>query len=230
MSAPPSIASVLSDVINYVIAYATGNDGCIQSMTAVFQPSGQIVTGYKVSNSVNQVAGFLFERNSVPQGVQVNIIFYSTTMPSDTLQISLSFTTSNNNTYQLAVINTFPTNNNYALVVIVNLTFTVQPTEYVNVSNLLNVITSFASDQCQTLYPAQVTYQGNGFSELFSYTNLSNGLFNAVFLATNTTQNTSLITINMLLNNTVVATSTIYVPPNEYAYFMFSLTAELEVG
>jgi hypothetical protein len=32
------------------------------------------------------------------------------------------------------------------------------------------------------------------------------------------------------LNNTVVATSTISVPPNEYAYFLFSLTAELEVG
>jgi len=230
MSAPPSIASVLPDVIRYVIAYATGNDGCIQSMTAVFQPSGEIVTGYKVSGSVNQVAGFLFERNSVPQGIQVNIIFYSTTMPSDTLQISLSFTTSNNNTYQLAIINTFPTNNNYALVAIVSLTFTIQPTEDVNISNLLNIITSFASDQCQTLSPAQVTYQGSGFTELFSYTNLSNDLFNAVFLASNTSQNASLITINMLLNNTVVATSTVSVPPNEYAYFLFSLTAELESG
>jgi len=229
MSTPPSIASVLPDVIRYVIAYATGNDGCIQSMTAVFQPSGQIVVGYKAPNSANQVAGFLFERNPAPQGIKVNIIFYSTTMPSDTIQISLSFTTSNNNTYQLAIINTFPTNNNYALVAIIGLTFTVQPTKYVNITNLLNIMTSFASDQCQTLSPAQVTYQGNGFSEVFSYTNLSNGLFNAVFLATNTTQNTSLITINMLLNNTVVATSTVSVPSNEYAYFLFSLTAELEV-
>jgi hypothetical protein len=230
MSVPQYTASVLPDVTNYVVSYATGNDGCISSISAFFQPSGKSVTGYQVTGSVNQNAGFLFQRGNVSQGIQVNIIFYSTTVPTGTSEMLLTFATTKGNNYQLALINTLPINNNYALVVVVQLTFTSQPSEYINVTNLLNVVTSFASNQCQTPSQAQVTYQGEGFSVLFQSQNLTNNVFNMVFIAINNSSLQSLISIVVLLNNTSVATALISVPPSEYAYFLFSLVAELEGG
>ena len=230
MSSPLYIATVSSDVLRYVMNYVAGKDGCMQSITATFQPSGQSVTAYPVTGSSYPNVGFFVERGAVSKGLQVQIIFYSTTMPANTFQIFLSFTSTNGNQYQLAFINTIPPNNNYAVVVVVQLTFTVQPSMHVNVTNLLDAITSFASNQCQTPPPPQITYDGKGIVVLFRYVNLSNNTLNAVLVAQNTSQDPSTVTINMTLANTVVATATISVPPNEYAYFLFALTAVMKGG
>jgi len=230
MSSPLYIATVSSDVLRYIMNYVAGKDGCMQSITATFQPSGQSVTAYPVTGSSYPNVGFFVERGAVSKGLQVQIIFYSTTMPANTFQIFLSFTSTNGNQYQLAFINTIPPNNNYAVVVVVQLTFTVQPSMHVNVTNLLDAMTSFASNQCQTPPPPQITYDGKGIVVLFRYTNLTNNTLNAVLVAQNTSQDASTITINMTLANTVVATATISVPPNEYAYFLFALTAVMKGG
>jgi len=230
MSSPPYIATVSSDVLRYVMNYVTGKDGCIQSITATFQPSGQSVIAQPVTGSTYPNVGFFVERGAVSQGLQVQIIFYSTTMPANTFQIFLSLTSTNGNTYQLAFINTIPPNNNYAVVVVVQLTFTVQPSQFIDTSNLLNAMTYFASNQCQTPPPPQVTYNGQGFVTLFEYVNLSNNALNAVLVAQNTSSNPSNITINMSLVGMTVATATISVPPNEYAYFLFALTAVMTGG
>jgi len=230
MSQQPYIATVSSDVLRYIMNYVTGNDGCIQSITATFQPSGQSVTAQPVTGSSYPNVGFFLERGAVSQGIQVQIIFYSTTMPANTFQIFLSFTSTNGNTYQLAFINTIPPNNNYALVVVVQLTFTVQPSQFINVTNLLNAMTYFASNQCQTPPQPQITYNGQGFVTLFEYMNMSNNVLNAILIAQNTSSNPSNITINMSLVGMTVATATISVPPNEYAYFLFGLTAEMTGG
>jgi len=230
MSQQPYIATVSSDVLRYIMNYVTGNDGCIQSITATFQPSGQSVTAQPVTGSSYPNVGFFLERGAVSQGIQVQIIFYSTTMPANTFQIFLSFNGTSTNTYQLAFINTIPPNNNYALVVVVQLTFTVQPSQFINVTNLLNAMTYFASNQCQTPPQPQITYNGQGFVTLFEYMNISNNVLNAILIAQNTSSNPSNITINMSLVGMTVATATISVPPNEYAYFLFSLTAEMTGG
>jgi hypothetical protein len=230
MSQPLYIATVSSDVLRYVMNYVSGNDGCIQSITATFQPSGQSVTAQPVTGSSYPNVGFFLQRGAVSQGLQVQIIFYSTSMPANTFQIFLSLTSTNGNTYQLAFINTVPPNNNYAVVVVVQLIFTVQPSQFINVTNLLNAMTYFASNQCQTPPPPQITYSGQGFVTLFEFTNLSNNTLNSVLVAQNTSSNQSDITINMSLVGITVATATISVPPNEYAYFLFALTAELTGG
>jgi len=230
MSSPLYIATVSSDVLRYVMNYVAGKDGCIQSITATFQPSGQSVIAQPVTGSSYPNAGFFVERGAVYQGLQVQIIFYSTTMPANTFQIFLSLTSTNGNTYQLALINTIPQNNNYAVVVVVQLTFTVQPSQFVNVTNLLNAMTYFASNQCQTPPPPQVTYDGQGFVTLFEYTILSNNTLDTIFIAQNTSANPSTITINMSLVGMTVATATISVSPNEYAYFLFALTAVMTGG
>jgi len=230
MSSPLYIATVSSDVLRYVMNYVAGKEGCIQSITATFQPSGQSVTAYPVTGSSYPNAGFFVERGAVSQGLQVQIIFYSTTMPANTFQIFLSLTSTSGNTYQLAFISTIPPNNNYAVVVVVQLTFTVQPSQFINTSNLLNAMTYFASNQCQTPPPPQITYNGQGLVTLFEYVNLSNNALNAVLVAQNTSSNPSNITINMSLVGMTVATATISVPPNEYAYFLFALTAVMTGG
>ena len=211
MSKPLYIATVSSDVLRYIMNYVSGNDGCIQSITATFQPSGQSVTAQPVTGSSYPNVGFFLERGSVSQGLQVQIIFYSTTMPYNTFQIFLSFTSTNGNTYQLAFINTIPPNNNYAVVVVVQLVFTVQPSQFINVTNLLNAMTYFASNQCQTPPPPQITYSGQGFVTLFEFTNLSNNTLNAVLVAQNTSADPSNITINMSLVGITVATATVSV-------------------
>ena len=220
---PTYSASVSTDVLKYLMAYATGNDGCIESMTASFQPSGTSVTGYNVSSSQTSNAGFFFQNVNVPQGVGVQIVFFSLTIPQGTFNIDLTFTTTQGNTYQLAQINTLPPNTNYALVIIVSLTITAQPVQQVSISSLLQIFASFASNQCSSQQPPSLSYQGNGFNVIYEYTFTSGNTFNALLIAQNTSALPNVIQITVTMGGNIVATATIFTPPFEYAYFLFTL-------
>ncbi|AOS58402.1 SIFV.gp51-like protein [Sulfolobus islandicus filamentous virus 2] len=221
---PTYTASVSNDILRYMMAYATGNDGCIQSMSALFQPSGESVTGYNVGTSNTTEAGFIFQQLNIPQGVGVNIIFFSTTIPQNTFFIDLRFTTTQSNTYQLVQINTLPPNPNYALVIIVTLTVTAQPASNINISPLLQAFTSFASNQCTTAQPPSLSYTGSGFTIFYENTYVSGTIFNAILIAQNTLTSSNTIQISATINGYVVATATISTPALGYAYFLFALT------
>ncbi|AAL27760.1 hypothetical protein SIFV0051 [Sulfolobus islandicus filamentous virus] len=221
---PTYTASVSNDILRYMMAYATGNDGCIQSMSALFQSSGESIIAYNVSASSTTQAGFFFQLQNVPQGIGVQIVFFSTTIPQNTFFIDLRFTTTQGNTYQLAQVNTLPPNTNYALVIIVSLTITVQPASNVNISPLLQAFTSFASNQCATAQPPSLSYTGNGFTVFYENTYTSGITFNAILIAQNTLTSSNTIQITATINGNVVATATISTPALGYAYFLFTLT------
>jgi len=232
MSSPtPSYsASVSSDILRYMMKYATGNDGCIQTMTASFQPSGQSVTGYNVSSSQSSNAGFFFQYQNVPQGVGVNIVFYSTTIPQGTFTITLSFTTTQGNTYQLVLINTLPPNADYALVIIVQLTVTAEPAQYVGIQALLQVFTAFASNQCQPQSQPQVSYSGSGFEVIYQYSFTTGTSFGALLLALNTSQLPGAIQVTVTMGGNTVVNVTINTPGSEYAYFLFTVSLVFQSG
>jgi len=221
---PTYSASVSPDILRYMVKYATGNEGCIYTMTASFQPSGQNVTGKNVSASSNSNAGFFFQQINVPQGVGVNIVFYSVTIPQGTFTITLSFTTTQGNTYQLALINTLPPNANYALVVIIQLTVTTEPAQYVNIQALLQVFTAFASNQCQPQSQPQVSYSGSGFYVIYQYSYVADTSFGALLLALNTSQFPSAIQVTVIVGGNTVVNATINTPGFEYAYFLFTVS------
>jgi hypothetical protein len=199
-------------------------------MTASFQPSGQSVYGYNVSSSQSSNAGFFFQQQSVPQGVGVSIVFYSTTIPEGTFTIILSFTTTQGNTYQLAIINTLPPNANYALVVIVQLTITAQPSQYINVQSLLQTFTAFASNQCQPQPQPQVNYTGNGFTVLYQYSYTTGTNFVTFLLALNTFQQPNTIQVTVAMGGNTVVSVTINTPGSEYAYFLFTVSLVFQSG
>jgi len=226
MSSPtPSYsASVSTDLLRYMIKYGTGNEGCIQTMTASFQPSGQSVTGQNVSASSNSNAGFFFQSQNVPQGVGVNIVFYSTTIPQGTSTITLSFTTTQGNTYQLALINTLPPSANYALVIIVQLIVTAEPAQNVNIQALLQVFTAFASNQCQPQSQPQVSYSGSGFAILYQYSYVAGTSFGAFLLAVNGSQLPGALQVTVTMGGNTVVSVVINTPGFEYAYFLFTVS------
>jgi len=221
---PTYSASVSPDILRYLMSYATGNDGCVSAMTASFQPSGQSVTGYNVSVPSTSNAGFFFEHVNVPQGVGIQIVFFSVTIPQGTFNIDLTFTTTQGNTYQLAQINTLPPNTNYALVIIVSLTITAQPVSQVSISSLLQTFTSFASNQCSSQQPPSLSYQGNGFIVIYQYTFTSGNTFNALLIAQNISTLPNVIQVTVTMGGNTVATASIFTPTLEYAYFLFTLT------
>jgi len=221
---PTYSASVFPDILNYIIKYATGNDGCIQTMTASFQPSGQSVSGQIVSPSQTPNAGFFFQQVNVPQGVGVNIVFFSTIIPQGTFTITLSFTTTQGNTYQFVLINTLPPNQNYALVIIVELIFTAQPSQYVNIQSLLQALIAFASNQCQTQPPPQVSYSGSSFTVLYQYSYVTSASFGALLIAVNNSQSPSSLQVTVTMGGNAVVNTTISVPGSEYAYFLFTVS------
>ena len=251
---PTYSASVSPDLLRYMVKYATGNDGCIYTMTASFQPSGQSVTGCNVNNPSctgssffsqhvgippNQSAsgytgsanaGFFFQQVNVPQGVGVNIVFYSVTIPQGTFTITLSFTTTQGNTYQLALINTLPPNADYALVLIVQLTVTAEPAQYVNVQALLQTFTAFASNQCQPQSQPQVSYSGSGFEIIYQYNFTTGTSFGALLLALNTSQLPGAIQVTVTMGGNTVVNVTINTPGFEYAYFLFTVSLVFESG
>lgn len=224
---PTYTASVSNDILRYMMAYATGNDGLIQYITAVFQSSGQSVTGYNASAQPTSNAGFFAQTENVPQGVGVNIVFFSTIVPQNTFYIDIAFTTTQGNSYQLAQINTLPPNTNYALVVIVSLTITVQPAPNVNISPLLQAFTSFASSKPTSPQPPTISYTGSGFTLFYENTYVSGTIFNALFIAQNTSTSSNTIQITLTMNANPVATATISTPGSGYAYFLFTLTLVL---
>jgi hypothetical protein len=207
-----------------MVKYTTGNEGCIQTMTASFQPSGQSVTGQNVSASSNSNAGFFFQQVNVPQGIGVNIVFYSVTIPQGTFTITLSFTTTQGNTYQLALINTLPPNANYALVIVVQLTVTAEPAQYVDVQALLQTFTAFASNQCQPQSQPQVSYSGSGFDVIYQYSFTAGTSFGALLLALNTSQFPGAIQVTVTMGGNTVVNVTINTPGFEYAYFLFTVS------
>ena len=227
---PNYSASVSSDLLEYMIKYATGNDGCIQTMTASFQPSGQSVTGNNVSSSQSSNAGFFFQPQNVPQGVGVNIVFYSTVIPEGTFLITLSFTTTQGNTYQLALINTLPPSANYALVIIIELILTTQPVQYVNIQTLLQVFIAFASNQCQPQPQPQISYSGSSFAVLYQYSYVAGTSFVALFIAVNNSQSTGSIQVTVTMGGNTVVSATITTPGSEYAYFLFTVTLTFPGG
>jgi hypothetical protein len=213
-----------------MIKYATGNDGCIQTMTASFQPSGQSVTGNNVSSSQSSNAGFFFQPQNVPQGVGVNIVFYSTVIPEGTFLITLSFTTTQGNTYQLALINTLPPSANYALVIIIELILTTQPVQYVNIQTLLQVFTAFASNQCQPQSQPQISYSGSSFAVLYQYSYVAGTYFVALLIAVNNSQSTGSIQVTVTMGGNTVVSATITTPGSKYAYFLFTVTLTFPGG
>jgi len=241
---PSYSASVSPDILRYMIKYATGNEGCIQTMTASFQPSGQSVTGCNVNNpsctgssffsrhvgippnqpAGSAQAGFFFQYQNVPQGVGINIVFYSVTIPEGTFTITLSFTTTQGNTYQLALINTLPPNANYALVIIVQLIVTAEPAQYVNIQALLQVFTAFASNQCQPQSQPQISYSGSGFAILYQYSYVAGTSFGAFLLALNTSQLPGALQVTVTMGGNTVVNVTINTPGFEYAYFLFTVS------
>jgi hypothetical protein len=223
---PTYSASVSTDVLKYLIAYATGNDSCIESMTASFQPSGQSTTGYNITSPSTTNSGFFLQQVNVPQGVGVQIVFFSLTIPQGTFSIDLTFTTTQGKTYQLAQVNTLPPNTNYALVIIVSLIITAQPVSGVSISSLLEIFASFASNQCSTQQPPSLSYQGSGFAVIYQYTYTSESTFNALLIAQNINALPSVIQVTVAMGGNTVATATISTPPLEYAYFLFTLALE----
>jgi len=217
---PAYSASVSSDILRYMMAYATGNDGCITTITALFQPSDQIVSGNYVSGSSNVNAGFFYQ----PTNTGVNIVFFSTTIPQDTFTIFLSFTTTQGNNYQLAIINTLPPNPNYAFVVIIGLTVTAQPAQYVDPQAILQAFTAFASNPCQTPPQPQISYSGNGFTILYQYTQYTGTSFTALLVASNQSQLPSVIQITVIMVGNTVVNVLISTPSLEYAYFLFTVS------
>jgi len=221
---PTYTASVSSDLLKYMIKYGTGNDGCIQSMTASFQPSGQNVTGYNASSSQSSNASFFFQPQNVPQGVGINIVFYTISIPEGTFTITLSFTTTQGNTYQLASINTLPPNANYALVIIVGLTITPEITQYVNPQALLQTLTAFASSQCQSQSQPQISYNGSSFTVLYQYSYVTGNSFDAFLIAVNNSQSSNSIQVTVTIGGNTVVNVNINTPGFEYAYFLFTLS------
>jgi len=203
-----------------MLAYATGNDGCIQTITALFQPSDQTISGQYVSGSANVNAGFLFQ----PTSSGLNIFFFSTTVPQNTSTVILTVTTTKGNNYQLAVINTLPPNPNYALVVIIELTITVEPTQYVDTQAMLQAFTAFASSQCQTQSQPQVSYSGQGFQVIYQFTQYTGSFFLALLVAVNESQLLSALNVTVTMAGQNVVNVTISTPPYEYAYFLFTVT------
>jgi len=223
-STPNYSASVSTDLLKYMMAYATGNDGCIQTMSALFQPSGKSVYGYNVSVPSTLNAGFFFQPQNVAQGVGINIVFFSTTIPEGTFTIILTFTTSNGNTYQLATINTLPPNANYALVIIIELTVTAQPAQYVNVQGLLQAFTAFASNQCQAQSQPQINYTGSNVLVIYQYSYVANTSFGAFFLAFNESIIPATVNVQVSMGGNTVVNAGIVVPTFEYAYFLFTVS------
>ena len=217
---PTYSASVSQDFLRYMLAYATGNDGCIQTITALFQPSDQTISGQYVSGSANVNAGFLFQ----PSSSGLNIFFFSTTVPQNTSTVILTVTTTKGNNYQLAVINTLPPNPNYALVVIIELTITVEPTQYVDTQAMLQAFTAFASSQCQTQSQPQVSYSGQGFQVIYQFTQYTGSFFLALLVAVNESQLLSALNVTVTMAGQNVVNVTISTPPYEYAYFLFTVT------
>ena len=217
---PTYSASVSQDFLQYMLAYATGNDGCIQTITALFQPSDQTISGQYVSGSANVNAGFLFQ----PTSSGLNIFFFSTTVPQNTSTVILTVTTTKGNNYQLAVINTLPPNPNYALVVIIELTITVEPTQYVDTQAMLQAFTAFASSQCQTQSQPQVSYSGQGFQVIYQFTQYTGSFFLALLVAVNESQLLSALNVTVTMAGQNVVNVTISTPPYEYAYFLFTVT------
>jgi len=217
---PTYSASVSQDFLQYMLAYATGNDGCIQTITALFQPSDQTISGQYVSGSANVNAGFFFQ----PTSSGLNIVFFSTTVPQDTFTIILTVTTTKGNNYQLAVINTLPPNPNYALVVIIELTITVEPTQYVDPQAMLQAFTAFASSQCQTQSQPQISYSGQGFQVIYQFTQYTGSFFLALLVAVNTSSLPSALNVTVTMAGQNVVNATISTPPYEYAYFLFTVT------
>ena len=228
MSSPTPVysASVSQDFLQYMLAYATGNDGCIQTITALFQPSDQTISGQYVSGSSNVNAGFFFQ----PTSSGLNIVFFSTTVPQDTFTIILTVTTTKGNNYQLAVINTLPPNPNYALVVIIELTITVEPTQYVDPQAMLQAFTAFASSQCQTQSQPQISYSGQGFQIIYQFTQYTGSFFLALLVAVNASSLPSALNVTVTMAGQNVVNATISTPPYEYAYFLFTVTLTFPGG
>jgi len=223
---PTYSASVSQDFLQYMLAYATGNDGCIQTITALFQPSDQTISGQYVSGSANVNAGFFFQSTSSG----LNIVFFSTTVPQDTFTIILTVTTTKGNNYQLAVINTLSPNPNYALVVIIELTITVEPTQYVDPQAMLQAFTAFASSQCQTQSQPQISYSGQGFQVIYQFTQYTGSFFLALLVAVNTSSLPSVLNVTVTMAGQNVVNATISTPPYEYAYFLFTVTLTFPGG
>jgi len=223
---PAYSASVSQDFLQYMLAYATGNDGCIQTITALFQPSDQTISGQYVSGSSNVNAGFFFQ----PTSSGLNIVFFSTTVPQDTFTIILTVTTTKGNNYQLAVINTLPPNPNYALVVIIELTITVEPTQYVDPQAMLQAFTAFASSQCQTQSQPQISYSGQGFQIIYQFTQYTGSFFLALLVAVNASSLPSALNVTVTMAGQNVVNATISTPPYEYAYFLFTVTLTFPGG
>jgi len=217
---PTYSASVSQDFLRYMLAYTTGNDGCIQTVNALFQPSDQTISAQYVSGSSNVNAGFFYQ----PTSTGVNIFFFSTTVPQDTFTIILSVTTTKGNNYQLAVINTLPPNPNYALVVVVELTLVVQPSQGVDPQAMLQAFTSFASSQCQTQSQPQISYSGQGFVVIYQYTQYTGSFFLALLVAVNQSALPSALNVTVTMAGQNVVSVTISTPPGEYAYFYFTVT------
>jgi len=223
---PTYSASVSSDFLRYMLAYATGNDGCIQSITALFQPSDQTISAQYVSGSSNVNAGFFYQ----PTSTGVNIVFFSTTVPQGTFTIILTVTTTQGNSYQLALINTLPPNPNYALVVIIELTIEVQFTQYVDPQAMLQAFTAFASSQCQTQSPPQISYSGQGFEVIYQYNQYTGTFFFALLVAVNNSALPSTLNVTVTMAGQNVVSATISVPGSEYAYFLFTVSLVFSGG
>jgi hypothetical protein len=181
-----------------------------------------------VSVPSNLNAGFFYQNVNVPQGVGINIVFFSTTIPEGTFTISLTFTTSQGNTYQLATINTLPPNANYALVIIVELTVTAQPEQYVNVQALLQVFTAFASNQCQAQSPPQINYTGSNVVVIYQYSYTTGTSFGAFLLTFNESIIPATVNVTVYMAGNPVVSADIVVPTLEYGYFLFSVSLVFE--
>ena len=227
---PSYTASVSQDLLKYMMKYATGNDGCIQTMTASFQPSGETVSGYNASSTSNNNAGFFYQDVNVPQGIGLNIVFYSITIPEGTFAIALSFTTTQGNTYQLASINTLPPSANYALVIIVGLIVTPQLVQYVNVQALLQALVAFASSQCQSQSQPQIGYSGNSFTVLYQYSYVAGTSFGAFLIAVNSSQSSASLQVTVTMGGNTVVNVTINTPGQEYVYFLFTVSLVFSGG
>jgi len=217
---PTYTASVSQDLLRYMTKYSVGNEGCIQTITASFQPSGQTVTGQNISSVQSANAGFYFQT----QGVGVNIVFFSATIPEGTSTITLSFTTTQGNTYQLATINTLPPNPSYALIIIIQLIVTVQPIQYVNAQALAQTFIAFASNKCQVQPQPQISYNGSGFTVLYQYVFSTSTSIGALLLALNENSTTNVIQITVTMGGNTVVNVTINTPGSEYAYFLFTVS------
>jgi len=217
---PAYSASVSQDVLRYMLAYATGNDGCIQTITALFQPSDKTVSGQYASGSSNVNAGFFFQLTNTG----VNIVFFSTTVPQDTSSIILSITTTQGNIYQLAIINTLPPNPNYALVVMIELIITVQPIQYVNPQAMLQAFTSFASSQCQTQSPPQISYSGQGFELIYQYNQYTGTFFLSLLVALNESQLPNTLQVTVKMAGYPVVNVSVSTPSSGYVYFLFTVS------